>query len=111
MSSAAGLEEMSKNSISLMLTNVTLGLRLCEFLLHTERGKCLVLASGAVTKVNRLNTDASLSLLTFSPRRDAWSLMEMFRDCSRRLKGIAVGRIDDKLSGRHDWTLEGAGLV
>ena len=35
----------------------------------------------------------------------------MFRDCSRRFEGIAVGRIDDKLSGRHYGTFEGAGFV
>jgi hypothetical protein len=59
MSSAADLEEMSRKSISLMLTNVTPVLRLGEFLLHTDRRKCLELASGAVTKVNRFDTDAS----------------------------------------------------
>ena len=36
--------------------------------------------------------------------------MQMFGDCPRRFEGIAVGGIHYKLSGRHHWALEGAGL-
>jgi len=59
MSSAADLERMSRKSISLMLTNVTLGLRLGEFPLHRDEANVWRLLLGAVTKVNRLDTDAS----------------------------------------------------
>ena len=37
--------------------------------------------------------------------------MQMFGDCPRGFEGIAVSGIHYKLSGRHHWALEGAGLL